>query len=139
MAEGKKEKKTKDQYYQAVGRRKESTATVRLFKGKGNFVVNDKPVVEYFPSEVEQGDLVEPFRVTETEGKFHGTIRVQGGGKSGQLGAIVLGFARALVKFDEKLRKPLRDAGLLTRDSRVKERKKYFLRKARKRPQYSKR
>ncbi len=139
MAEGKKEKKAKGQYYQAVGRRKESTSTVRLFKGKGNFVVNDKPIVEYFPSEVEQADLVEPFRVTETEGKFHGTIRVRGGGKSGQLGAIVLGFARALVKFEEKLRKPLRDAGLLTRDSRVKERKKYYLRKARKRPQYSKR
>ncbi|GMR19308.1 MAG: 30S ribosomal protein S9 [Patescibacteria group bacterium] len=137
--EAQKQEKTKGRFYQAVGRRKEATAAVRLFKGKGEFMVNGQAIQDYFPSDSEKSVYGEPFRVAEMEGKFHGTVKVQGGGKGGQLGAVALGFARALIEFDEKLRKPLRDAGLLTRDARVKERKKYFLRKARKRPQYSKR
>ncbi|NIT04570.1 30S ribosomal protein S9 [Candidatus Saccharibacteria bacterium] len=131
--------KTKQKFYQAVGRRKESSATVRLFPGKGQIVVNDCPIGEYFPSEAAKVSYNEPFKVTGTEGKFDATVKISGGGKSGQLGAVVLGFARALVEVDEKNRKSLRDAGLLTRDPRKKERKKYFLKKARKRPQYSKR
>lgn len=126
-------------YIQAVGRRKEATAQIRLLEGKGEILVNEKLISQYFPSEEEKISYTEPFRLTETEGKFHGTVKVSGGGKSGQLGAIVLGISRALVLFDEKFRKPLRDVGLLTRIPKEKERKKYFLRKARKRPQYSKR
>lgn len=129
----------KNRYLQAIGRRKEATAQIRLSEGKGEFLVNEKPISQYFPSEEEKVSYSEPFRLTETEGKFHGTVKAHGGGKSGQLGAVVLGFARALVLFDEKFRKSLRDAGLLTRIPKEKERKKYFLRKARKRPQYSKR
>jgi len=132
-------KETKEKFYQAVGRRKRATATVRIFKGKGKITVDGAPAEEVFPSELEQTAYREPFAVTETEGKFDATVRVFGGGKSGQLGAMILGFARALVELDEKNRKLLRDAGLLTRDPREKERKKYFLKKARKRPQYSKR
>lgn len=126
-------------YIQAVGRRKEATAQIRLLEGKGEILVNEKLISQYFPSEEEKISYTEPFRLTETEGKFHGTVKVSGGGKSGQLGAIVLGISRALVLFDEKFRKPLRDVGLLTRIPKEKERKKYFLRKAHKRPQYSKR
>jgi len=126
-------------FYQAVGRRKEATALVRLVEGKGEISVNGKPIAKYFPSENERVAYREPFHLTETEEKFQGTVKVQGGGRGGQLGAVVLGFSRALLLFDEKFRKSLRDAGLLTRDPREKERKKYFLRKARKRPQYSKR
>ena len=138
MAE-KKAKKKEPKYYQAIGRRKRASAVVRLVKGSGPLVVNDKPIGEYFPGEPAKVAYLEPFQVTGTEGKFSGAIRVSGGGKGGQLGAVVLGFARALVVYDEKFRRPLRQAGLLTRDPREKEPKKYYLRKARKRPQYSKR
>lgn len=134
-----KTKRPKNQFYQAVGRRKRASAVVRLFKGDGPFLVNDKPIEEYFPGEPAKAVYLEPFRTAGTEGKFSGTIKVSGGGRGGQLGAVVLGFARALVVYDEKFRQPLRRAGLLTRDPREKEPKKYFLRKARKRPQYSKR
>lgn len=126
-------------YFQAIGRRKESTASVRLFEGKGENMVNGKSALSYFPSQAAQSRFEEPFRVVEMQGKFFSTAKVSGGGKTGQLDAVVLGMARGLVSFDEKLRKPLRDAGLLTRNPREKERKKYFLLKARKRPQYSKR
>lgn len=131
--------KRKERYHQAVGRRKRATATVRLYEGRGSLIVNDKPIEEYFPGETTKVAYLEPFRVTGTEGKFWGTTKVSGGGQGGQLGAVVLGFARALTLYNEKHRKPLRRAGLLTRDPREKEPKKYFLRKARKRPQYSKR
>ncbi len=134
-----KKSKTKKRYYQAIGRRKRSSAVVRLFKERGPLLVNGEPIDDYFPAETAKITYLEPFQVTGTEGKFSGTVKVSGGGKSGQLGAVVLGFARALVSYDEKLRQPLRQAGLLTRDPREKEPKKYFLRKARKRPQYSKR
>jgi len=137
--EEKKAKKKEPKYYRAIGRRKRASAVVHLFKKGGPFIVNDKPIEEYFPGEPAKVVYLEPFRTTGTEGKFSGTIKVSGGGKGGQLGAVVLGFARALVVYDEKFRRPLRQAGLLTRDPREKEPKKYFLRKARKRPQYSKR
>ncbi len=134
MAENKSEK-----FYQAVGRRKEASAIVRLFGGEGESQVNGIPAAKYFATPASQARLAEPFRATGTEGKFYFGAKVGGGGRAGQLDAVVLGIARALVVSDEKLRKPLRDAGLLTRDPREKERKKYFLKKARKRPQYSKR
>lgn len=139
MIEEKAKNKTEPRYYQAVGRRKRATATVRLFEDGGSLLINDKPIEEYFLGGAAKMVYSEPFSVTRTEGKFSATVKVFGGGKSGQLGAVVLGFARALVVFDERHRKPLRGAGLLTRDSREKEPKKYWLRKARKRPQYSKR
>lgn len=126
-------------YLQAIGRRKESTASVRLFEGKGESVINGKAAFSYFPSQEAQARFEEPFRVTEMQGKFFLTAKVSGGGKTGQLDSVVLGIARGLVSFDEKFRKPLRDAGLLTRNPHEKERKKYFFLKARKRPQYSKR
>ena len=132
-------KETKEKFYRTVGRRKRATATVHLFKGKGKITVDGKPVEEVFPSELERTAYLEPFTVTETEGEFDATVQVSGGGKKGQLGAMIHGFARALVEVNEKNRTLLRAAGLLTRDPREKERKKYFLRKARKRPQYSKR
>lgn len=132
-------RKTGEQYYQAVGRRKRATATVRLFEGGSSLLVNDKSIEKYFSGGAAKMVYLEPFSVTKTEGKFSATVKVSGGGKSGQLGAVVLGFARALVVFDERYRRSLRGAGLLTRDSREKEPKKYWLRKARKRPQYSKR
>jgi small subunit ribosomal protein S9 len=135
----KRSRKGKEKYYQAVGRRKRSSATVRLYKKKGLLLVNGKPIEEYFPGKVAETIYREPFEVTKTEGQFSGTVKIIGGGKSGQLGAVVLGVSRALVAYNEDLRSPLRQAGLLTRDPREKEPKKYFLRKARKRPQYSKR
>jgi len=135
----KKAKPAKRKYHQAVGRRKRSTALVRLYKEKGPLIVNGKLIEEYFPSEADKVAYLDPFYVTGTAEKFSATVKVSGGGKSGQLGAVVLGFARALIEFNESYRKPLRKAGLLTRDPREKEPKKYYLRKARKRPQYSKR
>lgn len=135
----KKVKSPRKKYYQAIGRRKRASAVVRLFSESGPILVNGKPIEEYFPGEPARIAYSEPFRVTGAEGKFSGTVKVSGGGRGGQLGAVVLGFARALVVYDEKFRQPLRRAGLLTRDPREKEPKKYFLRKARKRPQYSKR
>jgi small subunit ribosomal protein S9 len=131
--------KKQEKFYQAIGRRKESTASVRLFAGKGDSTVNGIAISAYFPAESSQNRLMLPFRTTETEGKFHFVVKAAGGGKVGQMDALVLGISRALVLHDEKLRKPLRDVGLMTRDPREKERKKYFLKKARKRPQYSKR
>ena len=137
--EEKRKSSSKAKYYQAVGRRKRASATVRLYKKKGLLLVNDKPVEEYFPGRTARIVYMEPFEVTKTEGKFSGTVKVAGGGRGGQLGAAVLGISRALVAYDEEFQGPLRRAGLLTRDPREKEPKKYFLRKARKRPQYSKR
>jgi small subunit ribosomal protein S9 len=131
--------KKQGKFYQAIGRRKEATTTVRLFAGKGESTVNGSPVSKYFPIDSFQAKLVLPYSATGTEDKFYFVARAEGGGKVGQLDAIVLGISRALVLFNGDLRKPLRDAGLMTRNPREKERKKYFLKKARKRPQYSKR
>ena len=127
------------QYYEAVGRRKEASARVRIFAGSGKIVVNERPAEEYFPREGDMLQLAEPLRVTETEGRYDVSVLVSGGGVSGQLDAVRHGIARALLKSDPEMRLPLRKAGLLTRDPRAKERKKAGLKRARKAPQYTKR
>ncbi len=125
--------------YIAVGRRKTSTARIYLRPGSGNVTINRRTADEYFPLEWRRKNLNRPFEVTDTVGKFDVLVNASGGGLTGQAEAIRLGIARALVEFDEELKKPLRDAGLLTRDPRMVERKKYGQPKARKRFQFSKR
>ena len=108
----------------AVGRRKESVARVRLYKGKGETLVNNLPIGEYFPGEVFQVVYNQPFNLTDTIGKYYATIRVSGGGKSGQLQAAVHGLSRALAEADrEKFRSALKKQKLLTRDSRTRQRR----------------
>lgn len=128
------------QYIEAVGRRKESTARVRVYPGTGTFTVNDKPLAAYF---TRAGDAPAILNAIEATGKsvaaFDVTVKVQGGGVSGQRDAVKLGLARALVSEDESVRTALRAEGLLTRDARVKERKKPGLKRARKAPTYTKR
>jgi small subunit ribosomal protein S9 len=128
-------------YYEGVGRRKEATARVRLHTGGtgSNFTVNDKPVTEYFTRIMDQAMVNKALSVTGTDGRFEVTVKVSGGGVTGQAGAVSLGIARALLKADPEYRKVLRDHGLLTRDARAKERKKPGLKRARKAPQYTKR
>ena len=126
-------------YYEGVGRRKTASARVRLYPGEGNIVVNDKPMEEYFPRESDVLHLLEPLKATNTEGTFNVSVKVQGGGVSGQAGAVRHGIARALLKADPNLRPVLRQGGFLTRDARMKERKKPGLKRARKAPQYTKR
>ncbi len=128
-------------YHWATGRRKTAVARVRLLPGgSGRITVNGKPVAEYFGGRgILQTTLAEPLRLTGTTERFDVTVRVVGGGTSGQAGAIRHGIARALLKFDEELRPSLKRAKLLTRDARVKERKKVGLKRARKAPQYTKR
>ncbi len=131
-------------FYSGTGRRKSSVARVWLYeKAKrpdlDSLIVNEKPIEEYFPGEKAATRYLRPFQVTVTVGKFVGTIKVGGGGIAGQLDAVVLGIARALEKFNPEFRKQLKKEDLMTRDPRKKERKKYWLRKARKAPQYSKR
>lgn len=126
--------------YAATGRRKNSIARVRLTpNGKGNFVINKKNIEEYFNLGVYRLVANQPFEVTDTMGKYDVVVNVNGGGLSGQAGAIRHGIARALVKADESLKAEIKKAGFLTRDARVKERKKYGLKKARKAPQFRKR
>ena len=126
-------------YVYGTGRRKTAVARVRLLPGDGGIVVNGKPAGEYFGGATSEGSLVLPFRVTETEGRYSASVLVAGGGVSGQVGAIRHGIARALVSAHPDARAALREAGLLTRDPRAKERKKYGLKRARKAPQYTKR
>lgn len=126
-------------YYQATGRRKEAVAKVRLLPGDGKRKVNGMSVEDYFPRERLVRYVEEPFRVTDTAQKFDLDASIRGGGISGHAGALRLGIARALVKFDESLRNELKSSGLLTRDPREKERRKYGRVKARKRFQFSKR
>ncbi|MFQ6000412.1 MAG: 30S ribosomal protein S9 [Anaerolineae bacterium] len=128
-----------ERYYYGTGRRKSATAQVRLYPGGNGIVVNEKPAEEYFSRETDLLCLKEPLVVTGMEGKFRVTVRVQGGGISGQAGAIRHGIARALLEADPELRPTLRRGGFLTRDPRVKERKKPGLKRARKAPQYTKR
>jgi small subunit ribosomal protein S9 len=129
-----------DQYFEGVGRRKRSSARVRIYPGgTGNVVINDKDGKEYLSR---LGDLelaLAPLGAVENPTAYNITIKVNGGGVTGQRDAIRLGLARAMIKMDEELRPPLRRAGFLTRDSRVKERKKPGLLSARKRPTYTKR
>ena len=122
-----------------TGRRKSSAARVFLQSGTGRVLVNNRTLDEYFGRETARMIVRQPLEVADAVDQFDLRITVEGGGGAGQAGAIRLGIARALVDYDEKLRLPLRQAGLLTRDAREVERKKVGLRKARKRPQYSKR
>ena len=126
-------------YFYGTGRRKKSVARVRLYPGTGNITVNGKTIDEYFGLETLKLIINQPFGVTETTGKFDIVANVNGGGLSGQAGAIRHGLSRALVKADEEYKPALKKAGFLTRDPRMKERKKYGLKGARRAPQFSKR
>ncbi len=129
-----------EHYYEGLGRRKTATARVRLFpEGSGKVVINDRSLNEHFSREWDILHLTGPLKATDTEESFDITVRVAGGGMSGQSGAIRLGIARALLKVDPDLRSVLRRGGFLTRDAREKERKKPGLKRARKAPQYTKR
>ncbi|SRR5690554_1567343 len=125
--------------YFGTGRRKSSVARVILTPGKGEFLVNGRPFEEYFPNPATRLDILQPLSLTENEGRFNLSANVNGGGLTGQAGAVRLGITRALMELDKDLRKTLKPAGLVTRDPRVKERKKYGLKKARKASQFSKR
>ncbi len=127
-----------NQYY-GTGRRKTSTAKVFMIEGAGNIIVNKRPLDEYFGREVARMIVRQPLEVSETSDKFDIKVTVRGGGSFGQAGAIRHGITRALLEYDESLRAALRSAGFVTRDAREVERKKVGLRKARKRPQFSKR
>ena len=124
---------------QSTGRRKEAVARVRLRPGTGKIVINTKPMEVYFPTLTHQQSATEPLRLTQTADVYDVDARLHGGGVSGQAGALRLGIARALVALDDETRPMLKKAGLLVRDAREKERRKYGLKKARKAPQYSKR
>ena len=124
---------------QTTGRRKGAVARVRLRPGEGKITINSREVAEYFPSKAHQMILSEPLRLTSTDEQYDVEATIGGGGVSGQAGALRLGIARALLHLDPELRVTLKRAGLLTRDAREKESKKYGLKKARKAPQYSKR
>ncbi len=126
-------------YFYGTGRRKKSVARVRLYPGTGMITINGKDINEYFGLETMNLIVNQPFEVTGTAGKFDIVATVVGGGFSGQAGAIRHGLSRALVLADEANKAPLKAAGLLTRDPRMKERKKYGLKKARRAPQFSKR
>ena len=125
--------------YQAVGRRKTSVARVYLRPGTGEVTINRRPLSTYLPTEVRQRAVMSPFDVAGVRGQYDAHVNAKGGGLTGQAEATRLGIARALVAMNEELRKPLRDAGFLTRDPRMVERKKYGQPKARKRFQFSKR
>ena len=125
--------------YTAIGRRKRSVAKVTLVKGKGTITVNGKDIKDYMPYETLVMDLVQPLELTEVKDKYDVIITVKGGGFSGQTGAIRLGIARALMLANADNRATLKTNGMITRDARIKERKKYGLKKARRAPQFSKR
>ncbi|GBC87203.1 30S ribosomal protein S9 [bacterium HR12] len=123
----------------ATGRRKEAVARVRLVPGSGAFILNGRPLEEYFPTRAQRLVVSAPLRAVGREKDLDVIATLRGGGVSGQAGALRLGIARALVELDPELRPVLKKAGFLTRDAREKERRKYGLKKARKAPQYSKR
>jgi small subunit ribosomal protein S9 len=122
-----------------TGRRKTAVARVRLLPGAGNIVINERSLEDYFPRDTSRMLILEPFEVTETKGQFDLVVSVEGGGNAAQADAVRHGISRALAASSETLRPTLRKAGMLTRDPREVERKKYGRHKARKRPQYSKR
>ena len=129
-----------DQYYYGTGRRKTSVARVRLYPGGGAIIVNDKPVDEVFERDLHRAEIMLPLKRVGAEGKFSAQVKCEGGGISGWAGAIRLGIARALVESDPSLKLSLKRApSMLTRDARIKERKKPGLKRARKAPQYTKR
>ncbi len=125
--------------YWGTGRRKEAVARVRLVPGTGTIVINERSFEDFFPNKTRRLIVQQPLELTGMTGRFDVICRVQGGGITGQAGAVRLGIARALVKANPDIRPQLRKSGFLTRDPRMKERKKYGLHKARKAPQYSKR
>ena len=129
----------KQTYFYGTGKRKTAVARVRLFTGNGAIVINGKPFEELFSRPVLRAMILEPLETTETLGRFNVMATVNGGGVSSQAGAVRHGISRALAVMDESLRPVLRRSSLLTRDSRVKERKKYGLKRARKAPQFTKR
>jgi small subunit ribosomal protein S9 len=131
---------TEKRYYQGTGRRKTAVARVRLFPGSGEFVVNGKNITEYFGQrDLFEREVVRPLELTGNAASFNVLVKVRGGGVAGQVGAVRHGVARALLDVNAELRPTLKKAGLLTRDPRMKERKKPGLKRARKRPQYTKR
>jgi small subunit ribosomal protein S9 len=131
---------TEKRYYQGTGRRKTAIARVRLFPGNGEFVVNGKNITEYFGQrDLFEREIIRPLELTGNAASFNVLVKVRGGGVAGQVGAVRHGIARALLDLNAELRPTLKKAGLLTRDPRMKERKKAGLKRARKRPQYTKR
>ena len=126
-------------YFYGTGRRKNSVARVRVYSGTGKSIINDRDIDDYFGLETLKLIVRQPLAVAGVEGKFDIVVRVSGGGVSGQAGAIRHGLSRALLVYDENLRPELKKAGFLTRDPRMKERKKYGLKAARRAPQFSKR
>jgi len=129
-----------NQYYEGVGRRKSATARVRLYPGgTGNIIVNEKALTEYFPREGDATSLIKPLELAGMQGSLDMTVKVRGGGVTGQTDAVKLGIARALLEIQPDLRPAMRKAGFLTRDAREKERKKPGLKRARKAPTYTKR
>jgi small subunit ribosomal protein S9 len=128
------------QYYEGIGRRKEASARVRIMNGSGSFVINEKSMEEYFPTERDNKTVTEPLGVlTGSRSDYDISVLVKGGGVIGQAGSVRLGLARAILKMDPELRTELSHAGFLSRDARIKERKKPGLKGARKAPTYTKR
>lgn len=126
-------------YIWGTGRRKSAVARVRICKGTGKITINKRTFEDYFPLPLTRQIIIQPLNATESMDKFDIYANIKGGGSTGQAGALRHGIARALVKFNEENRAPLKKNGYLTRDSRMKERKKYGLKKARRKPQFSKR
>ncbi|MEA1903239.1 MAG: 30S ribosomal protein S9 [Actinomycetota bacterium] len=124
---------------QTTGRRKESVARVRFRDGSGQVVLNGRPLEDYFPTMAIRMRVMEPFTLTQTQGRYDIEASLEGGGSTGQSDALRLGISRALIELDPELRPVLKKAGMLTRDSRIVESKKYGLKKARRAPQYTKR
>jgi small subunit ribosomal protein S9 len=124
---------------QSTGRRKESVARVRFHDGSGAVVLNGRPLEDYFPTMASRMRVMEPLQLTNTNGRYDISATLEGGGTTGQVDALRLGIARGLIALEPELRPVLKKAGLLTRDARVVESKKYGLRKARRAPQYTKR
>ncbi len=129
----------KESKFTAIGRRKRSVAKVTIVPGKGNITVNGKDVKDYMPYDTLVMDLVQPLELVDAKDKYDIDVVVKGGGFSGQTGAIRLGITRALMLANQENRPTLKSAGMVTRDARIKERKKYGLKKARRAPQFSKR
>ena len=123
----------------ATGRRKEAVCRARLMEGSGRWEINGRPIEDYFPSATHRMIISEPLKLTNTDGRYDIVARIEGGGISGQAGALRHAISKALAELDPDLRVSLKKAGFLTRDAREKERRKYGLKKARKAPQYSKR
>ena len=128
-----------EERYYATGKRKAAIARVWMKSGEGNVVINKRPIDDYLTTEIAKMIVTQPLELTNTVGRYDITVNVRGGGFSGQVGAIKHGISLALLKMNPEFREPLKKAGFITRDSRIKERKKYGLRSARARFQYSKR